>query len=203
MPEPAKKAELLKTLDQRAPESTYLAQAINVYFLALGQSGDVPGAVAVAEKAIAKGQGTEEMLAAAGDFYLRQNKEPEKVLDYSSKLIALAGSKPKPDGVSDADWEKRKNAFLGLGQWMTGALYSSQGKNVEADKVLRAALPLLEGDEQTKAGALYNLGLANHRLKKAAEAIKFYELCVAIQSPYQSLAATNLKGLKSAFKVIK
>ena len=38
---------------------------------------------------------------------------------------------------------------------------------------------------------------------KYTDAIKFYEECVAIQSPYQPLAAGNLKGLKSAYKVIK
>jgi len=202
-PEAAKRAELLKALDQRAPESTYLSQAYGLYFLALVQSGDMPAAVVVAEKVIAKGQGTEEMLATAGDFYLRQNTEPQKVLDYSAKLIELAGARPKPGGVSDADWQKRKDSFLGLGQWMTGALYSSQGKFSEADKVLRAALPLLEGNDQLKAGALYNLGLANQRLKNLPDAMKFYEQCVAIQSPYQPLATGNLKGLKSAYRVVK
>ncbi len=202
-PEAAKKIELLRTLEQRAPESKYLSQAMGTYFLALLQSGDMPAAVAVAEKVIPQGQGTEDMLAAAGDFYLRQNKEPQKVLDYSSKLIELASTRPKPDGVSDADWQKRKNYFLGFGQWLTGALYSSQGKFSEADKTLRAALPLLEGNDQLKAGALYNIGLANHRLKNVPEAVKFYEQCAAIQSPYQPLAAANLKALRAVYKVVK
>jgi tetratricopeptide (TPR) repeat protein len=202
-PEPAKKALLLRTLEQRAPESKYLSQALGMYFLALLQSGDMPAAVVVAEKVIPQGQGTEEMYAAAGDFYLRQNKEPQKVLDYSSKLIELANTRPKPEGVSDADWQKRKNYFLGFGQWLEGALYSSQGKYKEADKTLRAALPLLEGNEEIKAGALYNIALANHRLKNVNEALKFYEQCAAIQSPYQPLAAENLKSLRAVYKVVR
>jgi tetratricopeptide (TPR) repeat protein len=201
--EPAKKVALLKTLEQRAPESKYLSQAMGMYFLALLQSGDMPAAVTVAEKLIPQGQGTEEMFAAAGDFYLRQNQEPQKVLDYSSKLIELANTRPKPDGVSDADWQKRKNYFLGFGQWLAGALYSSQGKFAEADKTLRAALPLLEGNDELKAGALYNIGLANHRLKNPTEAIKFYEQCAALQSPYQPLAAENLKALRTVYRVVK
>ena len=202
-PEPAKRAALLKTLEGRAPESKYLSQAWGMYFMALVQSGDMPAAVGVAEKVIAQGQGTEEMLAAAGDFYLRQNKEPQKVLDYSSKLTDLANTRAKPDGVSDADWQKRKNYFLGYGQWLTGALYSSQGKFSEADKTLKAALPLLEGDDQLKAGALYNIGLANHKLKNVAEALKFYEQCAAIQSPYQAPAAENVKSLRKVYRVVK
>jgi tetratricopeptide (TPR) repeat protein len=115
-PEAAKKLELLKTLEERDPESTFLSQGYGLCFQAFVQSGDLPGAVAVAEQRIAKGQGNELMLATAGDFYLRQNREPQKVLDYSSKLIELVNTKPKPDGVSDADWQKGKDYFLGLAQ---------------------------------------------------------------------------------------
>ena len=86
---------------------------------------------------------------------------------------------------------------------MTGALYSSQGKFTEADTELRTALPLLEGNDQIKAGALFNLGLANQKLNKLEDAVKFYEQCITIQSPYQSLAAGNLKGLKSRYRVLK
>ncbi|MCC7174500.1 MAG: tetratricopeptide repeat protein [Bryobacterales bacterium] len=201
--DPAKKAVLLGTLEKQAPESGYWAQGEGLYFLALAQSGDMPAAVAVAEKVIARGQGTEEMLAAAGEFYLRQNKEPEKVLDYSSKLVALTNSRSRPDGVSEADWQKRKDYFLGMGQWMAGVQLSTQGKFGEADKALRAALPLVEGNDQVKAAALYNLGLANQWLKNLADAIKFYEQCTAIDSPFRPLAAGNLKGLKSGYRVIK
>ncbi len=203
VPEPANKAALLKTLEERAPESKYLSQAYGVYFLALAQSGDVAGSVPVAEKAIAAGQGTEEMLASASDFYLRQNKEPQKVLDYSSKLIELANTRPKPDGVSDTDWQKRKNYFLGAGYWFTGALLVSQTKYAEGDKTLRTALPLLEGNDDVKAGALYNLGIANQGLKNYPEAMKFYEMCTAIQGPFQPLAANVLKTLKAKYRVVK
>ncbi|MGD0772482.1 MAG: tetratricopeptide repeat protein [Candidatus Solibacter sp.] len=203
VPEAAKKGELLKTLEERDPESTYLSQGYGLYFLALVQSGDTPAAVAVAEKRIAQGQGNELMLATAGDFYLRQNREPQKVLDYSSKLLELVNTKPKPEGVSDADWQKSKDYFLASGQWMTGVVYCSQGKFGEADKVLRAALPLLEGNDADKAGALFNLGVANSRLKKLADAIKFFEQCVAIKSPYQATCTDHLKAIRSTYRVVK
>jgi tetratricopeptide (TPR) repeat protein len=202
-PEAAKKVELLRTLEQRAPESTYLSQGYGLYFLALVQSGDTPAAVAVAEKRIAKGQANELMLATAGDFYLRQNREPQKVLDYSSKLIELVNTKPKPEGVSDADWQKSKDYFLGLGQWIAGVSYCSQGKFGEADKSLRAALPLLEGNDENKAGALFNLGIANSHLKNLADAVKFFEQCIAIKGPYQPTCTDNLKAIRSTYRVVK
>ncbi|HSW49514.1 MAG TPA: tetratricopeptide repeat protein [Bryobacteraceae bacterium] len=202
-PDAAGKVALLKTLEERAPESTYLSQAYGPYFLALIQTGDTASAVPVAEKAIAAGQASEEMLATVSDFYLRQNKEPEKVLDYSSKLIEMANTRAKPEGVSDADWQKRKNYFLGAGQWFTGALYVAQSKYAEGEKALQAALPLLEGNDEIRAGALYSLGIANQGLKKYPEAMKYYEQCSAIQGPFQSLAAGVLKTLKAKYRVVK
>ncbi len=202
-PEAAKKVELLKTLEERAPESTFLSQGYGLCFQALVQSGDVPGAVAVAEQRIAKGQANELMLATAGDFYLRQNREPQKVLDYSAKLLELVNTKPKPEGVSDADWQKGKEYFLGLGQFMTGVVYCSQGKYGEADKALRAALPLVEGNDANKAGALYNLGIADSHLKNLADAAKFFEQCVAIKSPYQPTCTDHLKAIRSTYRVVR
>ena len=202
-PEAAKKVEMLKTLEQRSPESAYLSKGYGLYFQALVQSGDTPGAVSVAEKLIAKGQGSEEMLATAGDFYLRQNREPQKVLDYSSKLLELVNAKSKPDGVSDSDWQKWKNHLLGWGRWMTGVEYSAQGKFGDADRELRAVLPLLEGNDEYKAGALFNLGVANSRLKNLADAVKFFEQCVAIKSPYQPTCTDNLKAIRSMYRVVK
>jgi tetratricopeptide (TPR) repeat protein len=202
-PDVAKKVQLLKTLEERAPDSTYMSQGYGLYFAALVQSGDIPAAVVVAEKLIAKGQGNELMLATAGDFYLRQNREPQKVLDYSSKLIELVNTRLKPDGVSDADWQKSKNYFLGLGQWMVGVVDCSQSKFGEANKVLRAALPLLEGNDDNKAAALFNLGIANSHLRNLADATKFFEQCIAIKSPYQPMCADNLKSIRSTYRVVK
>jgi tetratricopeptide (TPR) repeat protein len=202
-PEAAKKVELLKTLEERDPESTYLTQGYPLYFLALVQSGNTPGAVAVAEKLIAKGQGDEEMLATAGDFYLRQNREPQKVLDYSARLLESVNAKAKPDLVSDADWQKWKNRLVGWGQWMTGVEYCAQGKYGEANQVLRAALPLLEGNTEYKVGALFNLGIANSHLKNVVDAAKFFEQCAAIQSPYQPTCTDNLKAIRATHRVVK
>lgn len=202
-PEAAKKIELFRTLEERAPESTYLSQGYGLYFQALVQSGDLPAAVTLAEKLIAKGRANEEMLATTGDIYLRQKREPQKVLDYSSQLLAMVGSKSKPDGVSDADWQKWKNHFLGWGRWMEGVQYCLQNKYADSNKVLREALPLLEGKDEYKAAALFNLGIANSRLRNVADAGKFYEQCAAISGPYRAMCTDNLKQLRSTHRVVK
>lgn len=202
-PEPARKVELLRTLAARAPESTYLSQAQGLYFQALTQAGDVPGAVALAEKLIAKGQANEEMLATSGDYILRQKGDPQKVLDYSSKLRALVDSRSKPDSVSDADWQKWRNRFLGWGMWLEGVAYGVQGKYADSNKALRQALPQLEGNDEYKAGALFNLGVANSQLKNVADAGRFFEQCATLSTPYRAMCTDNLKRIRATYRVVK
>ena len=105
-----------------------------------------------------------------------------------TKVCALSGRPLPPDAAVVA-------ALFGVPE------------EVSEDKVLGAGLVrkdfLVEGNDQVKAAALYNLGLANQWLKNLADAIKFYEQCTAIDSPFRPLAAGNLKGLKSGYRVIK
>lgn len=202
-PDPAKKVELLKTLESRAPESTYVTQGRGLYFQSLIQSGDMPGAVGMAEKLIAINQANEEMLATAGDFYLRQNREPDKVLDYSTKLVAAVNARAKPDAASEADWQKYRVHYLGLGDWMAGVTYCVQAKYGDCNKTLREALPMVEDKIDYKAAALFNLGIANSHLRNVPDAGKFFEQCAALESPYRPKCAENLKAIRSTYRVIK
>ncbi len=195
---------LFAALDERAAaDSPYLSQAYPHYFLALTQAGDMGRAAALARKAFEANAATEEILAVAGDYHLREGKDMDRVLAYSARLVELAGSRPKPEGVSDSDWAKRKRQFLGLGHWLSGAAYSSQNKFEDADKELRVALPLLEGNDEAKAGALFHLGVANYKLGRIVDAVKFTEQCAAIKGPYQAMAARNLKAIRSEYRITR
>ena len=207
IPDPRKKVALADALEQRNPQSQYLPQLGMPRFIAYLQAGENQKAVALAEKILEKDQNSEEMLLAVAQSYMAQKKDPDKVLAYCAKVSELAQSKPKPEGVSDADWEKRKTQLSGRAQWMTGVTYASQSKWAQADQALRAALPAVKDDPRMTAEALFYLGLANFRLgekgddNRILEALRFNEQCAAIASPFQGPARTNIKAIRSKYQV--
>jgi tetratricopeptide (TPR) repeat protein len=118
---------------------------------------------------------------------------------YSNKLIELMNSKPKPAGVSDANWAHQKNTLTGVAYSMIGGVHLNQEQYGSADKAFRQALQLLQGPglEQQRAAALSSIGWANYKLKNYNEATNFYTLCLAINGPYQEVAIKNLRVIKS------
>ena len=193
--------EFAGLLRERNPKSDYAAKVVQPLFIAYLQSGDTAKGIALAETVLAVDQTNEEMLLAVADSYVQQKKEPEKVHAYSAKVIELVAHKPKPEGVSDADWSVRKNLATGNAQYLNGKQYYNETSFAKADVALRAALPLV--DASKKPEVLYLLGFANYKLDKPQEAANFYRDCAAIKSPYQATAAKNLLGLKNQYHGIK
>jgi len=193
---------LVEQLQTQNPKSEYVPKAQNLLFVAYRQAGENDKAVALAEQTLATDQTDEDMLLVVADNYSRNKKEPEKVHEYSAKLVELMATKQKPEGVSDADWTARRSLITGLAHYMSGALYYREVKYPQADKELRAALPLVSNPE-IKAEVLYELGFANYKLEKPQDAANFYRDCAAIKSQFQPLAAKNLQGIKTQYRGIK
>lgn len=202
-PDPRKKIELIETLEQRNPQSQYVPQVRGVYVVALQQAGEAAKAVAVAEKILETDQSNEDMLLLVADYYLKQNKSPEKVIEYSERMVELMRTKPKPEGVAEADWEKKKTLVTGLGYWMSGVTYATQNKYAQADKQLREALPYIKDNDQLLAVAYFHLGVANYKLEKILDAIKFNQECIKIKSPLQGQAKRNLAAIQAQYRVVR
>ena len=206
--DPKQRIALAQTLRQQNPASEYLPKVVNQEFLAYQQVGDNAAAAALAEKVVQTDQSNEDMLLAVANSYTEQKKEPEKVLEYSQKVVDLLASKPAPEGVSPADWEKKKKLSTGLAHFLMGVTYAGQNKFPQADKSMRAALPLIEENEQLKAGTLFHLGVANYRMGDTAgdnaqilEAYRFTQQCAAIKGPYQAVAQKNLAGIRAKYHI--
>lgn len=208
---PAKTIELVEALEQRSPQSQYLAQSYGPYFRALLQSKNTEKAVAVGEKLMAAGQADEDMLIFIAEYNFGKQQNPDKVLAVSAKAVELLSAKAAPAGVDPAAWEKARNVKLGAAHWYAGMTYANQNKFSEADTELRAALPHVEGNDWYKGGALFTLGLANFKMGEAAkgeagskriiDAYRFSQQSAAIKSPWQALAQKNVTAIRSQYHI--
>jgi tetratricopeptide (TPR) repeat protein len=195
--DPAKVMKLAEALEQRNAESEYVLQIMPKYAMAARQANALPNAMAFGERAYARNQFNEDLLLLMTDQAMQQ-KNADKVATYSGKLIEVMSTKPKPEGVADADWEKKKNTTLGLAHWMAGITSAGQRSWGQADKSLRAALPYVKDNEQLLAPALFHLGLANYNMgrgksrQQMQDALAFMKQCAAMKSQYQGQAQKNV-----------
>ncbi len=194
----AKAVRLIEALEQRNPQSQYFAASLPKYAWAAGQAKQLPSAAALVERAWTAGVFNEDLLLTMADYQMQQAKDPAKVVRYSEKVVEILNAKPKPEGLSDADWNKKKGSMLGLAHWMAGTTLAGQNKQPEADKSLRAALPHIQDNDQLKGTALFYLGLANYQMGKGkspqqlADALQFMQQAAAIKGPLQAKAQSNL-----------
>jgi len=200
--EPATTVDLLQTLEKQNPKSKYLADAYATYFYALHKTGASAKIPEVAEKALTNFPDNADALAImAEESYSK--KQMDRALNYASRLTASLNKSAKPEGVSAGDWERKRGAGLASGYWIAGVVQAEKKQYFEADRDLRAALPLVSGNETRKAYALFYLGLANYNLgkmtmKKAQilEAVKFSQDAASIKSPLAQQAWHNALAMK-------
>jgi tetratricopeptide (TPR) repeat protein len=197
---PEQKIALGGELARRNPDSKYYAPVAREQFLAYQQLGQKDKAAQVAESMVAKDPENQDMLLAAADYYMNV-KNNDKALMYSTKLTEVLSAKPAPAGVAEADWTQKKNLVMGLGYWMQGVIYSAQNKFAPSDAALRKALPLIAANRQLLPGALFYLGLANYKMEKIPDALKFFNQCAATPSPFQAQAKKNILAIRREYVV--
>ena len=195
--------ELGEVLRERSADGEYAGKVAQPLFVAYRMTGEQAKAVALAEKTAATGRSSEDMLLVLVDSYMQQKKEAEKVHSYSAAIVQLVGQKPKPEGMSEADWTAHKNQITGLAHYLNGKAYHNENAHGKADVELRAALPLVDSNAAIKPEVLYMLALSDFKLEKVQEAAGYFRACAAIKSPYQQLAATNLARLKTQYTGVK
>lgn len=205
--DPATKIRLMDAVKELNPQSEYLPQLDESYFLAYRQANQNDKAAEAALRMAAANRANEDVYLFLTSHYATA-KDQAKVAEYAQKTIDSIKTKPAPAGVDPAAWEKRRQSIIGIGTQVLGVSYSNQSKWAQADKTLRDALPLLE-NPQMKAEALFHLGLANYRMGSGAkdgskfilESLKFNQQCAAIQSPFQAQAQKNIAAIRSQYKL--
>jgi hypothetical protein len=194
--------DLMSTLEEQNPKSKYLDDGYGAYLAALKDTGASAKIPAVIEKGLQSFPDNEDLLlpAALG----AQAKQPDKALAYANRLVAAAGKHTKPEGESAADWDRKQNLSVEYGHWIAGVIHGQKQQYMAADKDLRAALPLIKGNDAMMAPALFHLGVANYNLgkmtnskAKVLEGAKFSEDCAKITSPFTDQAWKNAQIMKT------
>jgi tetratricopeptide (TPR) repeat protein len=194
--DPRQKIKLLDELLKRNPDTQYLPQALVIYLNSYRAIGDGKNSVLYAERILRSDRNNEDALLIAAEAYARSGAS-DKVVAYSTRLIALMNTKSKPAIVRQEDWDRKKAFYTGSAYWMIGNVHINQNRFGQADSALRAALPLLRQSQQSEASVLFYLGWANYKMENFAEAVRFYKQCMVYSSQFQEQAAKNLNVIRT------
>jgi hypothetical protein len=198
--DPAVTIDMVDALIAQNPKSEQIDVAAPYYLAALGKQGAAK-AVAGANKITAGRPDNEDALYTIASNSLSSN--PGAALTAANRLVAAAGRNKKPEGTSDADWEKKKTSMMGAGYTFAGVVSGSQNKYADADRNLRAALPLIAGNSAMLSYAYYYLGLSNYQLGKLTSdksrmqtGVGFVDKSAATAGPMQGQAARDSAIMK-------
>jgi hypothetical protein len=200
---PATTVDLLAALEEQNPKSKYLDQGYAYYLYALSQAGASAKIPAIAEKGLASFPDNPDLLLFMAD-HSYSAKQSDRALSYANRLVASLGKHPKPEGMAEGDWERKKSTSLGRGYYYAGVISGEKNQYAASDKNLRAALPLIKGNDAMMGPALFYLGVDNYNLgkmtmnkAKVLEAAKFSDQCAAITGPYAEQAWKNSAAMKA------
>jgi tetratricopeptide (TPR) repeat protein len=201
-PDAARRIEMFEALQEQSPGSEYVPKLYSLYAGALAQLGQQSKLNQFAEKAIAKSPNDEDLLAILADSAMAK-KQWDRAATFASRLTTVMSSHARPEGLPVGDWERKRTMMLTSGHYIAGVAYAAVNKYPQADKHLRAALPLVKSDAQMMAAALFHLGVANYNLARAThskplmkEAVSFSEQAGKVASPYQDQAVKNAWNMK-------
>lgn len=203
----SKRAELALALQERDPQSKYLALTKKPTVIELAKL-DPQKAFQIAEEGLEKDPNNVDFLMTVADHDMSLEKNLPQVLRYSLHILELLDGKPQPDGIAPAEWDNKKAKYTGWASWMAGVVYAKQARYGLSDRYLRAALANIQDDARLLAAAYFYLGYANYALAgeladkgRALDAVKFSKLCADMDSPFRALALKNLESLRNDYNV--
>jgi tetratricopeptide (TPR) repeat protein len=177
--------------------SPYESTLEDLYLQGWRESGDAQGTLAAAQRILQQDDSNLIALAIVADSYLQSEREPQKLMAYARKILAVIEKQPKQEGLTAAEWSRKKAPLIGHAYWMIGTVSMQQDKYSDADKSIRAALPFLKDDSRLLSTALFYLGWANYHLGNLVDALRFNRQCTLVQGPYQAQAAKSVRVISA------
>ncbi len=195
--------DLMAALEAQNPKCKYLDEGYASYLYALSQTGGTSKITGIAEKALANfPENTDLLLVMVNATYAARSVDRAQA--YANRLVAAWGKRSKAESVSEGDWERQRTASLARGYWVAGMCAGEKNQYAAADRNLRAALPLIKGNNAMLAPALFYLGTANYNLgkmtmnkAKVLEGAKFSDDCAAIPGELVQQAWKNAAIMKA------
>jgi len=194
------RVKLLEQFLKAHPDTRHANDIDIMIFLAYREQGDAAKTLAAAEKLVAHNDTREDAMLLVAESYFKAGKDQSAVLSLSKKAIDRLGKAERPQGVSEADWNRNKTTEMTLAYFMIGSINFQAEKWEAADQAFRAALPNLT-DPRFRAEALNSLGWANYKLKNMQDALRFYVECTNIPGPFQLAAAKTLNTITAEFRI--
>ena len=196
--DPGGMVDLMSTLEAQNPKSKYLDQGYAAYLVSLAKTeGGGAKVVPMAEKALTNFPQNPDLLRVVAESAMTR-KQTDRALSLANRLIAAAGKHARLEHESAADFERSRGAWLASGYWIAGAISADKGLYAAADKNLRAALPLVKGDDYRTGVAFFYLGVANYQVgkatldkKKVLEAAQFSDEAAKFNTPVAHQAWLN------------
>ncbi len=188
----------MTTLEGLNPKSKYLDEIYGSYLLALNKTGAAAKIPTVAEKALGSFPENEDLLLYMLDTAMSRKQSRPRAWDTPTAWWRRSTSIRSRRVFRRRDWERKRTAALSRGYWTAGVISAEKGVWMTADKDLRAALPLIQGNNAMLGPALYYLGISNYQLgkmtlskAKVLEAAKFSEQAMVIDGPHDEQARHN------------
>lgn len=182
----------------RRSKSEQIDIATPQYLAALGKQSPAK-AIAAANK-ILVGRPEDEY---ALDALARNWSSPGPALTAANRLISVLGKKKAPEGMSEAEWQRSRNDMLGNAYLSAGIIQAGQNHYADADRNLKAALPLVSGNSTMLSYAYYYLGVSNYQMGKLTAdksrmmtGLQYTDKAAATGGPMQAQASNNSAIMK-------
>ena len=196
---PQGKAVVLETLRKDFPGGQF-AQTVDAQLIAAyQQSGDNAKMLETMQSALAQDPTNENYLFVIAENSLDPAKGKLDVAQANAqKILQTLPNKPKPPNVSDEDWTKSKDNYLGLAHSVLGRALAGQNQFAAGEKELLIAAAALKGNDQALAPVFFFLGYCGAKQEHRRDAMNYLTQASKIPGPYQAPSTDLLNKIRAA-----
>jgi tetratricopeptide (TPR) repeat protein len=204
--DPKTRIAFLDALREHYPKGQYASSpaAVDAYVVASQQLGQMDKAIPMMQAALDANPNNpnEGYLYTMAEYYV-DKRDAAKVKELGEKLIAVMGSKPKPENMTAEQWEGQKKLFTALAHYVLGRQLANSENYKEARQHLLEAVDPMQKAGGPRYGILaFYLGICFVKLDVGGDnipqATKWMTVAAQTENPFQAEAKKTLAAIKQA-----